>query len=363
MTKIAAVETFPIEIPYRHPVIWAEGRLESGDHVLVRLTTDDGTRVWTEAIPRTGLYGETQATLLAVIGDLLAPRVIGHDLWSGDISRLLRTGIANNHVAVGAVEEAVYLARARSAGLALRDLLGGGPAQVPVTWMVMLGELDQMLAEAREHHGRGYRSFKIKGGVDADADIELYRRLAEVLDDSDVYIDANQGYDWTDALRVARELAPYGLRILEEPLPVAHPLRRELALRTGVGILGDDSVKTLADGVRELRDGSIQALSIKLPRTGVRDSMRLAGIAAAFGVPVSMGSQGESALGTFVNAQIASAMAADGLRGTELTHFEVFTGQVTTREPVVTNGLLAVEDPVWDDLVTEDSIAPFATGR
>lgn len=289
---ITSLDVIPVNIPYRHPVIWAEGRLDSGDHVLVRMSTEDSLTVWTEAIPRTGLYGETQKAMMTVIRDELAPRVVGQQLWDWTLQDRLRAGITNNHVAIGAVEEAIVCLRSRHLGVHLRDLLGGGPEKVPVSWMLALASPEEMLAEAKTAHHAGYRSFKIKGGVDPDFDIELFRALSSALPDTELYIDANQGYSWRDALRVCAELAPHGLRYLEEPLPITHPNRRELSLRTGVGILGDDSVKTLADGVREMLSGSIQALSIKLPRTGVRDSMRLASMAASLGCPSSWAVRG-----------------------------------------------------------------------
>lgn len=356
---ITSLDVIPVNIPYRHPVIWAEGRLDSGDHVLVRMSTEDSLTVWTEAIPRTGLYGETQKTMMTVIRDELAPRVVGQQLWDWTLQDRLRAGITNNHVAIGAVEEAIVCLRSRHLGVHLRDLLGGGPEKVPVSWMLALASPEEMLAEAKTAHHAGYRSFKIKGGVDPDFDIELFRALSSALPDTELYIDANQGYSWRDALRVCAELAPHGLRYLEEPLPITHPNRRELSLRTGVGILGDDSVKTLADGVREMLSGSIQALSIKLPRTGVRDSMRLASMAASLGVPVVMGSQGESAVGTFLNAHLAAAMVPHGLRATELVHFEVFEGQVTTALPKVENGMLSIETLDWESLVTDESLARY----
>ena len=75
--KITRIETIPFAIPYRKPLRFASGEVTRAEHVLVRVHTDDGLTGVAEAPPRPYTYGETQASILAVIRTVFAPQVTG----------------------------------------------------------------------------------------------------------------------------------------------------------------------------------------------------------------------------------------------------------------------------------------------
>ena len=77
--KIIAVEAIPLSIPVRRPFGFASGRMTSADHVIVRITTDDGLVGHGEAPPRPYTYGETAASIVAVVRDVFAPLLVGAD--------------------------------------------------------------------------------------------------------------------------------------------------------------------------------------------------------------------------------------------------------------------------------------------
>src|ERR1700749_5316080 len=73
--KITKAEATPFSIPYRKPLRFASGEVTEAEHVLVRVHTDDGLTGTAEAPPRPFTYGETQASILAIISSLFAPQV------------------------------------------------------------------------------------------------------------------------------------------------------------------------------------------------------------------------------------------------------------------------------------------------
>lgn len=75
--KITAVEVIPFAIPYVKPLKFASGEVRTADHVLVRVHTDDGIVGVAEAPPRPFTYGETQASIVAVVEQIFAPRSSG----------------------------------------------------------------------------------------------------------------------------------------------------------------------------------------------------------------------------------------------------------------------------------------------
>jgi L-Ala-D/L-Glu epimerase len=319
----------PFTIPYSHPVAFAYGEITAGEHVAVGVELEDRTLTWAEAIPRLSIYGETQRSIAALLSSELKPRLVGHDIWSDRTLAEIHRGIMANNVARGALEQLIFAARAAQLKLPLRALLGGGPPRIGVAWMLPLKSEDEVLAEARDAYARGYRAFKVKGGADAEFDIAIFRKLREAAPEASAYIDANLGYSWSEALSVASSLRDHGLRYLEEPMPIDSAMRRELCRATGVGIIGDESVFSAAQVWHQLQSGSIQAVSVKVSRTGVRESIRIAGLAAAAGVPVVIGTQGESNLATYHAAEVASALSGYArVLVTELSHCEIFADQI-----------------------------------
>lgn len=359
MTTIESIDLIPVSIPYKWPVHWAYGTLTAGEHVIVRLVLDDGTVGLAEGIPRLSIYGETQRSIMEIITDEIAPRIVGGSLWDPTLGEAIASGIVANNVAKGAMEQALWHARARNAGVPLRRMLGGEDSELPVAWMLSLLSLDEMLEDAKAALGRGYRKLKVKGGIDADFDIEVFRKLKEAAPEVEAYIDANQGYSWPEALRISNALAPYGLTFIEEPMDIVDPMRPRLYDATGVGIIGDESVTTETDAYRQISTRSIQAASIKISRTGVGASRRIAALCMTAGASFVVGTQGESALGTHLASEVAAALPRAGLITTELCHAEFFEGQIVESDVFVQNGVITPSTDLNALRVDPEGIARF----
>lgn len=72
--KITQIEAIPFAIPYIKPLKFASGEVHVAEHVLVRVHTDEGVVGVAEAPPRPFTYGETQASIIAVINGIFAPQ-------------------------------------------------------------------------------------------------------------------------------------------------------------------------------------------------------------------------------------------------------------------------------------------------
>lgn len=69
--KIARVETIPIAIPLRRSMAIASGAVAAGNHVIVRIHTDEGTTGIGEASPVASTDADTQRSIVHVIADRL----------------------------------------------------------------------------------------------------------------------------------------------------------------------------------------------------------------------------------------------------------------------------------------------------
>ena len=356
--KITRVEAIPFAIPYRKPLKFASGEVHVAEHVLVRVTTDDGVLGVAEAPPRPFTYGETQAGIVAVIDTIFAGQVVGLDLMEREQihTRLSRT--IGNPTAKSALDMAIWDALGQSLGYSVTELLGGYTDRMHVSHMLGFDEPATMVAEAeRMRDTYGITTFKVKVGRHPyRLDTAVVRALREGLgDDVELYVDGNRGWSASESARAMAEMGDLGLTFAEELCPADDVLgRRWLVQQLDVPFIADESVVTPAEVTREVLGGSATAVSIKTARTGFTGSRRVHHLAEGLGVEVVMGNQIDGQVGSLCTVAFGAAYELTSRRAGELSNFldmsddllaeplEIRGGQLVTRPGP---GLGAVLDP------------------
>ena len=132
MPVISRIDAAPYNIPLKGALTWGSGHeLRQLAHVLIRVELSDGAVGFAEAIPRPSIYGETQASILHIIDEQLAPMLLGETIDSfADVAALAARAaiIKNNNTARGALDMALHQALASSRGERLASLSGRDPA-------------------------------------------------------------------------------------------------------------------------------------------------------------------------------------------------------------------------------------------
>lgn len=225
--KITRVETVLLSAIPAQQVRWSGGVMPCAHASLVQVHTDAGI---------SGL-GETYIGLFhpkAVPGivESLAPFLIGEDptriaaIFHSVYSKVLFWGRVGAGIStIGAIETALWDITAKSLGVPVYKLLGGGVHDR--LKLYASGGLDRPLAETEreleEYRQMGLRAVKIRVGQGIEKDVQKVALARSVLGpDCDLMLDAVQGHDarpWTaaQALETARALEPYNIRWLEEP--------------------------------------------------------------------------------------------------------------------------------------------------
>jgi L-alanine-DL-glutamate epimerase-like enolase superfamily enzyme len=308
--KITRVEAIPFKIPYKTPLKWGlAGYLEAAEHVLVRVHTDAGVVGAAEATPRPTIYGESQASIVHAIRDWFTPMITGMDpchiekIWAK-----LET-IHWNPTAKGAIDLALYDAVAKSYEVPLWEMLGGFSDRLPMSWMLGMRSIPEMVQEAQDMSARGFKAFKVKVGIEPEKDLQVMKALRESLGrDVLIYADANMAYSVSTAIRTIKKMEEYGLAFVEEPVPAWDwKGRLKVARAISIPILGDESVFTPQDVAREIDLGAIGLISIKTPRTGYTLSLKIVHLAEMAGIPCLMGTQAETGVGTLASAHFGAA--------------------------------------------------------
>ena len=235
----------PITVRYPEPHDHNRMRLLT----LVRVEAENGVTGWGEAIT---MFPEACRATEAIVNIGLGPLAIGEDVFNveGIYQKLARQlwwygpqGIGA--FALSAIDIAIWDLKGRLLGQPVWSLLGGKVRDHVIPTACIHLDMDRMdvsVEEFRAYAAEGYRI--VKGGwgsrpenvfgLDRTLDIEITRRSREAIGDRcDLVMDAagaRTRWDVKTAAQRLRDLAPYRLRWIEEPLPPAD-LEAHVALR------------------------------------------------------------------------------------------------------------------------------------
>jgi L-alanine-DL-glutamate epimerase-like enolase superfamily enzyme len=342
--RITALEAIPYALPYRRPPRFASGSVSRADHVLVRVHSDAGLLGQAEAQPRPYTYGETQASIVAAVDGPLDAALTGIDPLRTELVAERCGRLAGNYVARGAVDLAVWDLVGQILGRSCHMLLGGFADDVAAAHMLSLAEPAAMAAEAVAVNERlGVGTFKVKVGRAPALDAAAVRAVRATLPAADLYVDANRGWSYDDAVRAGDELEELGVRAIEEPIAVEDRAGRlRLADRWRVPLGGDESCISLAHVDRALAEGAVRLVSVKTARTGFTESRRILDLCLARGVPVVVGSQYEGAIGATATIAFAAAFAATASRPAEIANFLDLDDDLVVAAPQIRAGRAAV---------------------
>ncbi|WP_219413832.1 mandelate racemase/muconate lactonizing enzyme family protein [Pseudonocardia nigra] len=344
--KIVKIEAIPFAIPYRKPLRFASGEVHTADHVLVRVHSDDGVIGVAEAPPRPYTYGETQASIVAVIERIFEPELVGLSLLEREVmhARLDRT--VGNPAAKAAVDMAVWDALGRSLDLPVTQLLGGYTDRMRVSHMVGFAPDVEMVADAERVRDRyGITTFKVKvGRRPVELDVGACRALRAALGpEVELYVDGNRGWSPSEAARALRAMSDLDLTLSEELCPADDVLgRRWLVGQTPVPTVADESATTPGEVTRELLGGSATMISIKTARTGFSTSQRILHQCEGLGVEVVMGNQIDGQVGTACTVAFGAAHRHTSRRAGELSNFLDMSDDLLTEPLQISGGELAV---------------------
>jgi L-alanine-DL-glutamate epimerase-like enolase superfamily enzyme len=346
--KISKIEAIPYAIPYRKPLRFASGEVRAAEHVLVRVHTDDGRIGVADAPPRPFTYGETQASVKAVIDQILAPEILGLSPLERETVHTSMNRTVGNPTAKAAIDIAIWDVIGKSFGVPVSDLLGGYTNRLRVAHMVGFAEPGQMVTEAQRMRAEyGVTTFKVKvGRKPFQLDVRACRALREGLgDDVELYIDGNRGWTASEAAQALRLMDDLNLTLAEELNPADDVLgRRWLVSQSRVPFVADESATRPGEVTRELLSGSATAISIKTARTGFTYSQRVLYLCEGLGVEVVMGNQVDGQVATMATVAFGAAFRLTSQRAAELSNFLDMSDDLLTEPLRITDGTLAVRE-------------------
>ncbi|MEO6848368.1 MAG: mandelate racemase/muconate lactonizing enzyme family protein [Chthoniobacterales bacterium] len=252
-TAIKSISAYPLRYPEPH------------DHgairyvTLARVESEDGMVGWGECVSQ---MSECCLAVKTIIEQGFAPLLIGDNsrnvetCWQKMVDRVWWYGPEGTAAfALSAIDMALWDLKGKALGQPVCHLIGGQLRDKVVAMASIhmdMDNLDWTVNEFSTFRKQGYNI--VKGGwgtrpesvfgMDRKRDLELVRRVREVIgDDIDLVLDvlgARVRWDTKEAVARFREMEPYRLLWIEEPLPPkdyrSHALLRSMVTtRIGTG--------------------------------------------------------------------------------------------------------------------------------
>ncbi|MGQ9511470.1 MAG: enolase C-terminal domain-like protein [Thermaceae bacterium] len=306
MPTIEDIQARPYRLPLRAPLRWGKrSELRELSHLLLTVELSDGSFGQAEVAIRPTIYGETPAGALAAL-EYLRPQLVGLDAEDTQPVREVLEGLPYNFALKGALDIALWEAWARAQGQSLPEVFRPARHRVRVAYILGIGEVEEVLEDARFAYAQGVRVFKVKVGRDLAMDLRRIQALKEAFPDVGLYADANETLSPKEASAYLRAWREAGLSYVEEPLPIEEvPARTRLKAEGVLPIIADDSAFTLRDLKRELYLDTFDVLNLKPARTGFTWTLEMLSLAREKGKKAMVGSQAQSGLGAYHSALMA----------------------------------------------------------
>lgn len=334
MSTIEAIETIAVRVPLDRIYQGSFYRMRARCTIITRVRTSDG--VVGESYNADA--DEEQAEVVRIIGEELAPVLIGRDVGNTEgawevMFRSTFDQLRDRRLpmqAIACLDSAIWDAFAKETGLPLFRLWGGYRETVPVIGIGGYYGLDDdgLRDEANFFLDQGFAGMKFKvGGRTPEEDA---RRVTVVRDHAGpgfvLMCDANQGYTAAEAVEFARRTEDVGLRWFEEPCRWYNDRRamRHVRAATRLAIAAGQSEWSGAAMGDLLVEGAIDVSNFDASwGGGPTEWRRVAAMAKVFGV--EMGHHEEPHLSLHLLAAIPHG-----------TYVEVFT---PARDPIFWNML------------------------
>ncbi len=315
--KITHIELSHISIPFAQPYKLSKnyGTLHEAHAVIFRIFTDKGIVGLGEADPMSPFTAETPSSVMTVARDRIASYLIGKDPTRiAMLETTLDDIIEGNLTARGAVNMALYDIIGKANHIPVHTLLGGlRYDKLPLLFAVGSGPPKETVAVIESQMDTGCRCFMIKMGALPIAD-EINRVIAikeQFGDEISIIIDANQGWEVSEAIEFIDGIHGYQPDLIEQPIKRGdmEGLKR-IHKHSPFLLSADESVATVSDAAELIREKAVDVFSIKISKNGGLDKSRqIALMADGFGLQCLMNSMLEFGISQAASLQLGCTLS------------------------------------------------------
>ncbi len=342
--KITEVKLGRISVPLRVPFKTALRTVNSVEDVIVEIHTDTGAVGYGEAPPTGAITGDTTGAIIGAIQDHIAKSILGCDVDDfEDVLQRVQTCVVKNSSAKAAIDIALWDLYGQLYKIPVYKLMGGARKQIVTDITISVNPPEEMARDAVNAVNRGYDTLKIKVGANPALDVARLAAVRQAIGDKTcIRIDANQGWEPKQAVRLLNQMQDKGLDIefVEQPVK-AHDFAglKYVTERSYVPVMADESVFSPEDAMTIMQMGAADLVNIKLMKCGgLYNALKIASAAEVYGVECMIGCMLEAKIS--VNAAVHLACAKKVITKVDLD------GPVLCREDPVLGGAVFEEQRI-----------------
>lgn len=311
---VSRITAIPMHLTLANPLATSKRTYGTLDFIIVRAECGNSVTGWGEARECTHITGETLPGMLDAVNVHLGPAVMG--LEPGDLDQAhqrMNATMTNNTAAKSAIDMALHDLAGHLAGLPVSRLLGGGPrGPIASSKAVSIGTTEAMVAQARDFVAAGFKTLKLKTGLDEEAELAAIGAIREAVGpDINLKLDANQSWSLHQATRFLAAVERCDIQMVEQPLAAwDFTGHAELRRRTPIPVMLDEGVHGPRDAQRAIEKGAADMVNIKLIKTGgLAPARDLTAICEAAGIDCQIGTL-DTSIGSAAAAHLVHACPA-----------------------------------------------------
>lgn len=259
--KLAEITLRIVRLPLIRPYVLSYRTYTEFEPIIVEVRDGDGRVGWGEGHISPGSSSETREGGWAFCREH-AQAIVGKD--TGAAKAMIAAHAGASKVAATALITAIEMLEDHPALRVERA------ARLPLLAPFNSSSPAEIEAEAERRLAEGFRTFKIKVGKDADADVRRVTAIQRAAAGrATLRIDANRAYSESDACRFATALDPAGIELFEQPCDADDwDANANVAAVSPVPVMLDEPICALADVERAGGIRNVGYCKLKLKRFG-----------------------------------------------------------------------------------------------
>lgn len=311
--KIVRVEAWSVAMRLAEPYSVAYESIIAAQNVFLRIVTDQALVGLGCAAPDLHVTGETCSGVLEDLKLTAEPLLVGADpMRIAYLLHQLRDVVPEKPALLAAIDMALYDLLGKQANLPLWKLLGGYRSSMTTCITIGIHSEAETVQRSERFVAEGFRSLKIKGGRDVEADAARVLKVREAVGPGiELRFDGNQGFRPDEALKFIRLVEAADLELFEQPTARAAPellgrVRREAPMP--LPVMADESLMNLRDAYHLARGELADMVNIKLMKVGgIEEALHINSVAKAANLDVMVGCMDESEMGIAAGLHLALA--------------------------------------------------------
>jgi len=311
---IRQVDAWPVDIPLTDDFVISQGAISVAENVFIRIILDDGTEGFGELAPFEELTGETRDDgLLQVIK--LAEGITGRSVHDYErISEEMKEKEPGQPAPRCGLEIALLDAFCRFKRIPLWSLWCREPrTDLTTDVTIPILSYDKSIELAGSWYARGFRTLKMKVGIDRETESNLISDINQRFPDVSFIIDANMAFHPDEAITFINDLRHKEIPVLlfEQPND-RFDLEgmKKIKYATTVPVAADEAVFTREDAKRIAAMKAADVINLKIMKSGVLETLEIIDVAFSAGMELMIGGMVETRLAMGCSLALAQSFPA-----------------------------------------------------